>query len=87
MSELGYLNSVSSSWQGLLAPKDTPRPIVEILYRATIHAVSDPEVRRRLAEGGALPVVSKSTDEFASFITSETARWQQVVKQTGATPD
>jgi len=87
MSELGYPNSVSSSWQGLLVPKDTPRPIVEMLYRATVHAVADPEVQRRLADGGALPVVSKSTEEFAGFITSETARWEQVVKQTGATPD
>jgi tripartite-type tricarboxylate transporter receptor subunit TctC len=87
MTELGFPNCTSSSWQGLAVPKGTPRPIVDILYRATVHTLSDPEVRRRLSEGGVLPLVSKSPEEFAAFVESETARWEQVVKETGASPD
>jgi len=87
MLELGYRNSVSSSWQGLLVPKDTSRAIIDLLYQTTVHVVSDSEVQRRLIEGGVLPVISKSPEEFASFIGSEAARWGKVVKETGATAD
>ena len=87
MTELGYPNCTSSSWQGLAVPKGTPQPIVDMLYRATVHTLADPEVRRRLADGGVLPIVSKSPEEFAAFVESETVRWEQVVKETGASPD
>jgi tripartite-type tricarboxylate transporter receptor subunit TctC len=87
MAELGYPNCVSSSWQGLAVPKETPPAIVDVLYQASIHTVSDPEVRQRFAGEGVLPLVSKSPAEFAAFIASETARWAQVVKDTGATAE
>jgi len=87
MAELGYPNSVSSSWQGLAVPKGTPAVIVDVLYRASIHALSDADVRERFAEGGVLPLVSKSPSEFAAFVASETARWAQVVRETGATAE
>jgi tripartite-type tricarboxylate transporter receptor subunit TctC len=87
MAELGYPNSVSSSWQGLAVPKETPTAIVRVLYQASIHTVSDPEVRQRFAREGVLPLVSKSPAEFAVFVASETARWALVVKDTGATAE
>jgi len=87
MAESGYANSVSSSWQGLAVPKGAPPAIVDELYQATARTVSDPEVRRRFAGEGVLPLVSKSPAEFAAFVASETARWAQVVKDTGATAE
>jgi tripartite-type tricarboxylate transporter receptor subunit TctC len=87
MAESGYPNSVSSSWQGLAVPKGAPPAIVDELYQATVHTVSDPEVRQRFAGEGVLPLVSKSPAEFAAFVASETARWAQVVKDTGATAE
>jgi tripartite-type tricarboxylate transporter receptor subunit TctC len=87
MAELGYPDSLSSSWQGLAVPKGTPPEIVDVLYQANSHTLSDPNVRQRLADGGVLPLVSKSPAEFAAFVASETARWAQVVKETGATEE
>jgi tripartite-type tricarboxylate transporter receptor subunit TctC len=87
MAELCYPNCTSSSWQGFAVPKGTPRPIVDRLYQATVHTLSDPDVLRRFADGGVLPVASKSPEEFATFVESETTRWEQVVKDTGASPD
>src|SRR5215204_3352327 len=80
MLESGYPNSVSSSWQGVLVPKNTPRPIVTKLYEAVVHALADAEVRQRMTEGGVLPVVSKSPEEFAEYIAAETARWAKIAK-------
>jgi tripartite-type tricarboxylate transporter receptor subunit TctC len=84
---LGYPKCVSSSWQGLAVPKETPAAIVDVLYQASIQTVSDPEVQQRFAGEGVLPLVSKSPTEFAAFVAAETARWAQVVKDTGATAE
>jgi tripartite-type tricarboxylate transporter receptor subunit TctC len=87
LSELGYADGVSSSWQALAVPKDTPRPIIELLYQAAVHTLADPDVQHRFAEGGVLPLVSKSSEECSEFIAKETVRWAQVVKDTGASAD
>jgi len=87
MLELGWKNSVSSSWQGLLVPAGTPRPIVEKLHAAVVYAMSDPKVRERMAEGGVFPVTSKSPEEFKSYLEAEAKKWGAVAKATGARPD
>jgi tripartite-type tricarboxylate transporter receptor subunit TctC len=87
MLELGWTNSVSSSWQGLFVPAGTPRPIVDKLYAAALHAMQDQSVRDRMIQGGVFPVTSKSPEEFRGYIEAETAKWGQVVKETGARPD
>jgi len=87
LCELVWKNGISSSWQGLFIPAGTPQPIMDKLYAAALHAMSDPKVRDRMIEGGVFPVTSKSPDEFRNYIEAETARWGQVVKETGAKPD
>jgi tripartite-type tricarboxylate transporter receptor subunit TctC len=87
MLELGWKNSVSSSWQGLFVPTGTPRPIVDKLYAAALHAMKDQSVRDRMIEGGVFPITSQTPEEFRSYIEAETTKWGQVVKETGARPD
>jgi len=67
-----------ASWQGLFGPAGLPESVVQGLYDATLHALKDPEVRRRLTEfgsdsGGQTPSV------FGSFITTEMKRWGDIV--------
>jgi tripartite-type tricarboxylate transporter receptor subunit TctC len=87
LAELGYPDMVTSSWQGLWAPAGTPAPILRKLYDVTLAVLEKPEVRQRLANGGAEVVTSKSPEEFASFIADETKRWAAVVKSSGAQAD
>lgn len=87
MAEQGYSKQGSTSWQGLLVPAKTPRPIVEKLHAAVLSAMSDPVVRKRMEEGAVYPITSKSPEEFRDYIRRETARWSQAVKDTGAQPD
>jgi tripartite-type tricarboxylate transporter receptor subunit TctC len=86
MSELGWKNNVSSSWQGVLARGGTPKPIVDKLHAAVVHAMT-PEVRKRIEDAGVKPVVSKSPEEFDEYLKAEAKKWSQVVKETGAKPD
>jgi tripartite-type tricarboxylate transporter receptor subunit TctC len=71
-----------SSWQGLLAPAGTPRPIVDRIAAALMVVFQRPEVQRELTKVGAEPAFM-SPDEFAAFIKSELLKWRAVVKASG----
>ncbi|HZM48133.1 MAG TPA: tripartite tricarboxylate transporter substrate binding protein [Burkholderiales bacterium] len=72
----------SSTWQGVLVPARTPRPIVDRLYAEIVKALHSKEMEARLrAEGsevGGMPPA-----EFSAHIKSEIAKWTRVVKEAG----
>ena len=83
MYELGWKNLVTSSWQGVLVPTGTPRPIVAKLHAAITRVLADPEIRERMRKGGAIAVSSKSPEDFKTYIDSETAKWAKVIEESG----
>jgi tripartite-type tricarboxylate transporter receptor subunit TctC len=85
MSEAGVAGMASGSWQGMLVPRATPRPVVDTLYAATVKVMGQPEVKSRLANSTVEVAVSKSPQDFFAFIESETGRWAKVVKEAGIT--
>ena len=87
MTEAGYPDMVSSSWQGVFVPAGTPRPIVEKLHAALLATMDSPEIKQRFAGGGVDVMTSKTPEDFASFVNAETARWGKVAKESGATID
>ena len=87
MTEAGYPDMVSSSWQGVLVPAGTPRPIVEKIHAALLATMDSPEIKQRFAGGGVDVMTSKTPEDFASFVSAETARWGKVAKESGATID
>jgi tripartite-type tricarboxylate transporter receptor subunit TctC len=82
--ELGYPESVSSSWQGLFAIAGTPKPVVDKLHAAVVRALADPKVREHMIAAGMLPNPSASPDEFKAYIAAEAAKWAKVVQEVGA---
>jgi tripartite-type tricarboxylate transporter receptor subunit TctC len=87
MIEAGYPEMVSSSWQGVFVPAGTPRPIVERLHAALLATMDSPEIKQRYASGGVNVVISKTPEDFASFVANEAAIWGKVAKESGATID
>lgn len=73
----------TSSFYGVGAPHDTPREIVDLLNREIDAALSDTEIKRRIAELGAL-VLHGNADEFGAMLATETERWRKVVELSGA---
>ncbi|GLR87362.1 Bug family tripartite tricarboxylate transporter substrate binding protein [Bradyrhizobium iriomotense] len=73
----------TSSFYGVGAPQDTPREIIDLLNREIDAALSDNEIRSRIAELGAT-VLHGNASEFGSMLTEETARWRKVVQLSGA---
>ena len=82
MAEAGVPGYEATAWFGLLAPANTPKPIVELLQRHVAAILRQPEVEKMLLEQGAEPV-GNTPDEFARLIAAELQKWNKVVAVTG----
>ncbi|MGQ0749374.1 MAG: Bug family tripartite tricarboxylate transporter substrate binding protein [Betaproteobacteria bacterium] len=75
----------TSQWFGILAPRGTPRRIIDRLYQAMSRASSNADVKERLAAQG-VEVVNRKPEEFAALIKREIAQWGEVIKAAGIKP-
>lgn len=80
--ELGYPKVEVLNWQGLIAPKGTPKAIIDKLNAVANQVLKDPVLREQIASqnnevGGGTP------DEFAALIKSESIKWAAVIKAAG----
>jgi len=72
----------SASWQGIVLPAKTPRPIVDRLHGEIVKALRSKEIEGRLlAEGSEIGGISPG--EFARYIKAEIEKWARVVKDAG----
>ena len=76
----------ASAWQGLVAPKNTPAEIANLLNKLINTASVDPTIKARFAELG-LIVLPGSPADFAKLIADDTAKWAKVIKFAGIKPD
>jgi tripartite-type tricarboxylate transporter receptor subunit TctC len=70
-------------WQGIVAPRGTPRAVVARLNQEIAKALQGPQMREQLARQG-LQAVGNSPEAFGAFIQSETEKWGKVIRLTGA---
>lgn len=80
--ELGYPKVEVLNWQGLIAPKGTPKAIIDRLNTVANQVLKDPVVRDQIISqnnevGGGTP------EEFGALIKSESAKWSSVIKAAG----
>ena len=74
------------TWWGLVAPAGTPPDVVAKLNQAFVAALNAPETKTRFGTLLAEPV-SNTPEQFGAFIKSELAKYEKVVKATGAKVD
>jgi tripartite-type tricarboxylate transporter receptor subunit TctC len=74
------------TWWGLVAPASTPRSVVDRLNQAFVAALRTPEVKTRFATLMAEPAPG-TPEQFADFMSAERARYERVVKASGARVD
>ena len=75
----------ASGWSGIVAPKNTPAPVVDTLAAAIRTVQADPQFKARLADLGA-PLFAMPPAEFGTFIVAETEKWAKVIKFAGLKP-
>jgi tripartite-type tricarboxylate transporter receptor subunit TctC len=85
--DAGLPNYAIEFWYGLFAPAGTPEPILRKLFEATQTALNEPKVKAALAREATEVDLSKSPDQFASFLTEDAKFWVKLVKSAGVTVD
>lgn len=71
-------------WAGFFAPRGTPAAIVERLNREINAVIVQPDVKARLEGVGAM-VTPMSVGDFSAFVRRESAKYAEVIKETGVT--
>jgi tripartite-type tricarboxylate transporter receptor subunit TctC len=82
-AEAGLPGYESVGWFGLVAPAATPAPILARLNTAFTEALREPDIAARIETLGAVPMPS-TAEAFAAYIRSETSKWAEVVRVSGA---
>ncbi|HWZ73827.1 MAG TPA: tripartite tricarboxylate transporter substrate binding protein [Casimicrobiaceae bacterium] len=86
MSEAGVPGYEAVIWLGVMAPKGTPPEIVRRLNAEITTIVGRPEVRDDWARQGAV-AVKMNPEEFGRYIVDDIAKWERIVKLSGAKAD
>jgi tripartite-type tricarboxylate transporter receptor subunit TctC len=84
MAEAGIADLNLSAWMAFLAPARTPRPIIDLLHRATV-AAFDADLRAKLAESG-IEVATGTPEELQQLIASDIKLHAELVKAAGLVP-
>ena len=85
-AEAGYPKVEVLNWQGLIAPKGTPKAIIDQLNAAANEALKDPQLRELMLSQGN-EIGGGSPAEFSALIKSESAKWSAVVKTANIKPE
>ena len=86
VAEQGFAGYEAAPWAGFFAPKGTPAAVTAKLADDLAWALTQAEVRQRMADGGSTIVASKP-EEFRGFVQQEIERWARAVKVSGARLD
>ena len=73
------------TWNGFVAPRGTPREIVDKISQATIEAANSPEINKRLTDLGITPKTT-TPDELAAIIQSDKTFYLEILKAAGMFP-
>ena len=84
IAEVGVPGFEAVAWQMLVAPANTPQPIVDTLYKELKVVLALPEIKQRINELGMIPIDSAPPDALARYVKTEIVRWGAVVKKSGA---
>lgn len=82
MAEAGIKDQEADTFQGVLVPAGTPKPIVDLLERELVKIVKSDDMKARFAELG-FESVGSSQAEFAAQIRAEIPKWAKVIKDAG----
>jgi len=80
--EAGFPGFEATSWFALLAPKGTPKPILDKVRSEALKVLADPEMVRKLAVIGLEPVGSTG-EETRAAIARDIPKWGKVIQDAG----
>ena len=76
-----------TSWNGVFGPAGMSKAVVDKLNTELLAALSDPEVKESLKKLGFETWPSKTSEEFAKYVSDQLAHWGTLIKQAGIKPE
>jgi tripartite-type tricarboxylate transporter receptor subunit TctC len=86
IAEAGLPGYAMQAWYAVLAPRGTPKDVVDTLSGAIADAVKSPDVSGKLASLGNIPNGSTAA-EAQAYIEAESKRWHEIVSAAGIRPE
>jgi tripartite-type tricarboxylate transporter receptor subunit TctC len=86
LHEAGVPGYEATIWLGLMAPRGTPKPVVDKLNEAVSKIVGQPEIKQLWGKQGATPMVM-SPEAFDKYTREDIAKWASVIKAAHITVD
>ena len=82
IAEAGVAGYEYMPWYGIFAPASLPKPIAARLSEATAKALSETQVRERLAQQG-IEYRAMSREQFADLVRADVAKWGKFIRDAG----
>jgi len=82
IAEAGVPGYESTIWLGIMAPKGTPKAVVDKLNAEINKAINKPEILAAWDKQGAVPMVM-TPEQFDAFLRKDIEKWAKVVKEAG----
>jgi len=82
VNESGVPGYEATIWLGIMAPKGTPKDIVDRLNAEIEKIIASPAIREAWAKQGAVPM-TMTPDQFGTFLRGDIDKWAKVIKAAG----
>jgi tripartite-type tricarboxylate transporter receptor subunit TctC len=83
LAKVGLPGFDTTAWQMLVAPGNTPRPILEKLNAEVNAIVQTDEITKAFVAMGLVPIGKGSLQQLDAYVKSETERWAPVIRNAG----
>jgi tripartite-type tricarboxylate transporter receptor subunit TctC len=84
--ELGYAGFEAISWQAVLAPAGTPKPVIDRVSSELVRIIKSDEVRTRML-GQYFSAAGTAPQALANLMRSERESWGRVIQAAGVQPE
>lgn len=85
--EAGLNGYFTDNWYGLVAPANTPRPVLDTLNAALVKSLASPDVQKAFVEQGAFPAKAMKPDDFWAYVRKGMPEMAEQVRAAGAKMD
>jgi tripartite-type tricarboxylate transporter receptor subunit TctC len=79
VAESGYPQFEFGNWYGIVAPAKTPREIIDRVRSASVAALGNPGISKRLLDSGFVPI-GNTPEEFGAYFRAEIEAWGKIVR-------
>jgi tripartite-type tricarboxylate transporter receptor subunit TctC len=86
VAEAGVPGYEATIWLGLMAPAETPKPVVDKLNAEVVKVLNSPDIKENWGKQGAVPM-PMTPAEFDRFLRADIQKWGKLVKDTGMKVD